>query len=384
MQRVLFVIPMLRRAGAECQLVALVNALPPDRFEKHVLSFMEGDGLVADINANEVTIHGLIRNNKLDISVGRSIGRIIDDHQIDVVHCTLLNAVLYGAMGRYFSKRTPKLVAVIHTTENVDYKHDIADKFFYQPFLKRCDEVWFVSSTQADHWLRKMPFLSGGYRVIHNGIDLEHFDPERFRSNGRALREQMGIANEEIVLCCVAGFRTEKLHNVLIKAFDKVSRDSVPVRLLLAGVGPTQPNARALVDALGLNDVVEFLGSLTDVRPLLAASDVKVLVSAAETFSMAMLEAMAMGLPVITTSVGGAAEAIDDGVSGYLVQPDDVDSLAAKISNLITDKALRRSIGKRARETVIKKFTSDQMVSKSSSYLASLSKQHGIDQLDQE
>ena len=98
---------------------------------------------------------------------------------------------------------------------------------------------------------------------------------------------------------------------------------------------------------------------------MLAASDCKVLVSAAETFSMAMLEAMAMQVPVITTSVGGAAEAIDDNVTGLLIRPGNAVELAEKIKFILSDDGRRTRMGVKARQVVVEKFSVEQMVMRS-------------------
>jgi glycosyltransferase involved in cell wall biosynthesis len=372
-QKVLFIVPVLRRAGAESQLVTLVNRLPGNQFEKHLLSYRPGDDLSSDVNATDVKRHQLHRKNKLDLPVGREIGKIIDEYEIDVIHCTLLNALLYGLMGSFFANRNPGFICVIHTTENADMKHEIADQLLYRQLLKRCEQIWFVSTTQAERWIRKMPFIAGRNCTIHNGIDLDYFDPALFETAGHDLRKSLGISDEEKVLCSVAGFRSEKLHTVLIDAVHRVRSEGTPCRLLLAGVGPMEQAIRDKVIELNLEESVVFLGSLSDVRSLLAAADCKVLVSAAETFSMAMLEAMAMEVPVITTTVGGAAEAIEDGVNGMLVCPGDAGHLAARIKSMLDNNELRRQMGRLARQIVVERFGVEKMVAESAEQIANIS-----------
>jgi len=371
--RVLFVVPSMKRAGAERQLLDLVNALPPEDFDKHVVTYRANDGLELELDGDNVRIYQLQRSGRFDLALGRKIGAIIDENEIDVVHCTLQNAMLYGLMGRYFAKRMPAVIAAIHTTKNADLKHDLADWLFYRPMLRRCEQVWFVSSTQATAWLQKMPFLRERHRTVHNGISVEHYDPVEARAVGLELRKTIGINQSDRVLCSVAGLRPEKLHSVLIDAVSCVIKDGVDCQLLLVGTGPTEPDLRRQVDRLNLQDNVYFLGATSDVRPALSASDVMLLVSAAETFSMAMLEAMAMELPVITTLVGGASEAIVDGENGFLVHPNSVAELTASIKTLVTNDQLRNSIGKRARCTVVERFALSIMVQNSAKHLQEVS-----------
>ena len=369
-RKVLFIVPLLQRAGAENQLVILLNRLPAEQFDKYLLSYRPGDDLKEDVNTREIGMYELRRKGRLDFDVGREIGKIIDGREIDIVHCTLQNALLFGYMGTRFSKRKPKLITSIHTTRNASIRLDIADQLVYRPLLKRCDQIWFVSTNQAQLWAHKMPFVADKAVTIHNGIDLSEFDPTSFQLAGQALKESLGISENEKVLCCIAGFRPEKLHSVLIDAFSRVRNDGFSCRLLLAGAGPTELALRTQVGALELGGTVEFLGSLADVRSVLAASDCKILVSAAETFSMAMLESMAMQVPVITTSVGGASEAIDDGINGFLVRPGNADELATKIKIILSSDDRRVEMGKKARQVVMEKFSVERMVAKSAIYLS--------------
>ena len=370
--RVLFVVHGLWRAGAETQLVDLVNRLPTEKFEKYILSYRRGDNLKDDVNAGEVKLFQLRKKGRLDFGVGKKIGRIIDEYKIDVVHCTMRNAMLFGYMGIRFSTRKPKLIAAVQSTTNVGLMQDAADVLIYRLILRKCARVWFVSTSQADRWIQKMPFLAPKAITIHNGIDLDEFEPTRFLSDGQALRASLGFREDEKILCCIARFQPVKLHSVLIDAFSRIREAGNSCRLLLVGTGPLEQSLRDQVSALNLDGSVEFLGLLSDVRPVLAASDCMLLVSAAETFSMAMLEAMAMQVPVITTSVGGASEAIDDGVSGFLVRPRDVDELAGKIKETLDHDERRLAMGKAARAVVVKNFNVGKMTDDSADSLLAI------------
>jgi glycosyltransferase involved in cell wall biosynthesis len=371
-QRVLFVVPRLFRAGAETQLVVLANRLSAEVFDKHVLSYRPGDDLKDELDADEVTLHELQRKGRLDFELGRQIGRLIDELEIDVVHCTLQNALLYGYIGIRFASRNPRLIVVIHTTKNANLFLDFADQLVYRPLMKRCDDIWFVSAQQAELWAGKMPFVKDKAVTIHNGIDSSYFDPTEFGDAARDLKASLGISPDEKVLCSIARFRPEKLHSVLIDAVAGVREEGLNCRLLLAGAGPLEQELKDQVRNLGLDDAVDFLGPLSDVRTVLAASHCKMLVSAAETFSMAMLEAMAMKTPVITTSVGGASEAIDDGSTGFLVNPGDATALARTIKLALSNDERLSRMGEAARRTVEETFSVDRMVARSQDRLEKL------------
>lgn len=353
--------------------MTLVNGLPDCQFDKHLLTYRVGDDLRLDTDTSEVKLHEIIGKYKLDPFIGRKIGQIIDEYKIDIVHCTLQNALLYGMMGRFFAKRTTAIVTVIHTTSNVDVKHEIADWLVYRPLLKRCDQIWFVSQKQAQRWINKMPFIKDRCRVIHNGVNLEEYQRDPFIISGRQLREKLGVPKDAKVICAVAGFRPEKLHTVLLDAFLLVQSKGLSCYLLLAGAGSLKDTLQKKVRDLGIEENVLFLGALPDVRSLLAASDCKVLVSAAETLSMAMLEAMAMQVPVITTEIGGASEAIEDGVSGYLIPPGDASGLADTILEILNDDGRRHAMGAEARRNVVEGFGQQGMIKGSAENLMDLS-----------
>ncbi|MGI9260385.1 MAG: glycosyltransferase family 4 protein [Woeseiaceae bacterium] len=365
-KRILFLVPSLRRAGAENQAVQLVNGLSDADFDKHLLSYLPEKDLVDVIDANSVAYHFVPRQRKVDTSVAATIGEIIDKNQIDIIHCTLENALLYGFLGRRYAARQPRLICAIHTTKQATIKHELADWLLYRHLLKKCVQVWFMCRMQADLWIRRMPFLCDRAKVVYNGIQISDFNPASDPEAGSRFRGQLGIATDAKVICCVAGLRPEKNHLVLLRSFKRfVDSGNMGSHLLLAGTGEMESRLTKLVEQLGLDASVTFLGGMDDVRPVLAASDCKVLASKAETFSMAMLEAMAMQVPVICTKVGGAGEAIDDRKNGVLVTPGAVDELAAAMEWLLSDDDRRAAAGQAARKIVEEKFTYAKMIENS-------------------
>lgn len=368
--RILFVVPSLRRAGAENQVVQLANGLRSDRYEKHLVFYLPEDELRSKIDEDSVTVHVFPRRSKVDSSVMRSIAELIDEAQIDIVHCTLENALLYGGMASFRAGRDPALICALHTTKHVGWKHIVADAIIYRHLLRKCDQVWFMSEIQASIWIQRMKFLGPRAAVVHNGIDSDAFDRRDFVQSGRSIREQYGIPYDARVLCSIAGFRPVKLHAVLLRAIRRLNDTATEkYYLLLAGSGPLEPALRRQVVELGLENEVLFLGEVSDVRPVLAAADCKLLASEAETFSMAMLEAMAMEVPVIATSVGGSGEAIQNGETGFLVAPGDMNDIIARVGDVFSSVEKRLAMGRRARQVVIERFSRLKMIETSTELL---------------
>ena len=157
--------------------------------------------------------------------------------------------------------------------------------------------------------------------------------------------------------------RTRKAVAVLIEAFAKVHRQAPAARLRLAGDGEQRPALEEQAQRLGLADVVCFEGTVPHDRmpALYAAADVFCLPSLYEGFPLAILEAMAAGLPVVATGVAGNPEAVEDGVHGRLVEAEDVAGLAAALLDLIEDEAGRRRMGRQARRRVEEEFSIERI-----------------------
>jgi glycosyltransferase involved in cell wall biosynthesis len=148
---------------------------------------------------------------------------------------------------------------------------------------------------------------------------------------------------------CVAKFRPEKGHDVLLDAFAIVRREVPDARLVLVGQGELQERLRARIHALDLAGSVEITGPVDDVWPYLADADVFALASSSEAYGIAIAEAMAAGLPVVASDVGGIPELVVPGVSGELFAPGDAPALAAHLTRLLTSPDLRRRMSTAAR-----------------------------------
>ena len=259
-----------------------------------------------------------------------------------------------------FTKRKPKLVVAVHTTLQRSLKDKILDCLIYRHLLYACDKVIFVCKTQAEHWIRLHRKLLDTSVVIYNGVDHEYFDPRLYIERGAEFREQHGISEEDHLIACIAGFRIEKGHGYLIEAFSRLEPDSY---LVLAGDGIQRQRIEHLIGDSGADERILLLGEIQDVVPLLAAADVTVIASTAvETFSIAMLESMAMEVPVVATNIGGLGEAIHTGSSGELVTPGSVDELLCALKKVLVNDDYRHSLGRRARRDVVKVFSKEAMI----------------------
>lgn len=360
-RNLLFIVPSLKRAGAEMQIVKLINGLVGPEYNLHLLVFEKDLNLAQELREG-IQLHHVVRQGKFCRKLIGRIAALIDSEKIELVHCTLQISLLYGWLGIRKARRQPKLVCAIHTTINVSRKFEWADRLLYRYLLRACDSIVFVCSNQRDYWQKRFPELHVHSTVIYNGVDEKFFDPKG-EERSHKLTESLSLTETDRVILCVAGFRPEKSHDILIRVFHRLVGNHRDLYLLLAGDGPLRKSIEAQVVQSGLSDRVKFLGVTDEIRGLLALASVSVLASTAvETFSMAMLESMAMETPVVATDIGGASEAIIPGITGHLVPPGDEDALEGALATCLADSQALLSMGVNARQKVRDEFTQAAMI----------------------
>ena len=197
--------------------------------------------------------------------------------------------------------------------------------------------------------------------VIPNGLDLNAF----------AERKTAGSVRTIIT---VANLRPEKNHETLLAAAAVLLRTRPGLRFQIVGDGPRRADLEELSHARGLGAHVEFLGHREDIPTLLAAADVFVLPSRSEAFPNGAIEAMAAGLPVVASNVGGLRDLIQNGRTGVLVPPGNPEALAGALQSLIDNPAGAEALGRAARSEVQRKYSFDRMIASFEDlYLAGLS-----------
>lgn len=366
-----FVLPSLARAGAETQVVNLVNGLDPARFEKHLFVFERQLDQLDRVDRDRLQFHHHSRRHKFDVDPAVQLARLIDDRRINIVHCSLQIALFVGWLAIRLARHKPRLVLALHTTVNKNQRDELFDRFFYQWLMRSCDQVICVCQAQKSHWQAKYPFLRGRIMVIYNGVDPNWFDPEKTVESGIQLREKLGIPADAFVACCIAAFRPEKGHGYLLEAFRQMADVHPNTYLLLVGDGPLREEMESLAKETGLKERVLFLGVIDDVRLVLAMSDLSIIASTAvETFSMAMLESLAMRVPMVATDIGGAREAIQPEVTGSLVPARDAHKLATCILEMAQHGSQRAKMGMEGRQLVCDRFTSNRMIQETSQLLS--------------
>jgi len=230
-----------------------------------------------------------------------------------------------------------------------DRKHRIAYRL-----MNGVPDVVFAVSEQVRHSCIQVDGIAPGrVKTIYNGLDLARWEsPPSAPHSGP-------------VITTVGNIRRVKGHDLLIRSAAQLARRFPSASFSIAG-NVLEPDyfaeLQALVQELGLAARFHFLGGVADTRDHLAAADIFVLPSRSEGFSNAIVEAMAASLPVVATDVGGNAEAVKDGVTGYIVPPEDDQALAAAIARLAGDTELAKTMGAAGKSLAAKAFTTEAMM----------------------
>lgn len=286
------------------------------------------------------------------------LAEVIEECGIDLVHAHYalphaIAALLARDMVR--GRRPPAVVTTLHGTDVTLVGLDRAYLRATQHAIERSDVVTAVSRYLAAYTAREME-VGRQIHVIPNAVD-----HGRFRPNGDpALRRRYASPAERLLLH-VSNFRPVKRAPDVVRIFAAVS-ERLEARLLMIGDGPERHEAARLAERLGVAGRVAFLGSFPRVEGLLAVSDLFLLPSVQESFGLAALEAMAAGVPVVASRVGGIPEVVEDGVSGILCAADDIRAMAAAAVGLLGDPPRHARFAAAARARAVAHFAEERVV----------------------
>lgn len=223
-----------------------------------------------------------------------------------------------------------------------------------------CDKMVFISQPLIDWALRDRITRREKIQKIYSGIEIDHFKPVP-DGEKKALKVAWGISEEAPVVGMVSKLWEGKGHTTLIHAFEGLKQEIPEAVLVIVGEGYLRDQLSDLVDRLGLKGSVLFTGFQMDVRRIIATFDVAVLPSFFEGMGRVLLEAMAMGKPLVASSVGGIPDLVHHGKNGLLVTPGSVSELKSGLLTLIRNKALAKEMGKEGRKRISEEFSAGRM-----------------------
>jgi glycosyltransferase involved in cell wall biosynthesis len=354
--RVLHVAESAGWAGGEAWLVRVAGAIHP-RFAIGVL-VPEAGALIARLDALGVPSWHVRRAQQLlSVRALADLVRLFRHVAPSIVHS-------HGARSNVYTRLAARLAGVPGVVSSV---HNSLLDYPVPPMRRRAyvalerltsplaDRILPVSGAIAHDLVERYRIDRSRVTIVRNGIDADQFAGE---STAGA---PLGLAGPLIGV--VARMTAQKAHGVLLDAMPLIRARVPRLGCLMIGDGVLRSALEERARRIGVADACRFLGARNDVARLLAALDVAVLPSCSEGLPFAVLEAMAVGKPVVATRVGGLAEVIEDGVTGHLVPPGDAGALAAAIVSLLTDPDRARTMGQAAAHRVRTQFTLTGMVS---------------------
>jgi glycosyltransferase involved in cell wall biosynthesis len=282
------------------------------------------------------------------------IYRVLDQIRPDIVHTHV--HVLRYALPAMLLRRS---AVMIHTVHNIaEWEIEPRARWIHRlAFGNGIVPVSVAHAVAAS--VKRMYGVSGG-PVVPNCIPVKAYRcPSR---SSCEWRRQEGFRSDDILLGCVAQFRVQKNHRLLLEAFASGPARHPHAHLVLIGQGETEEAAKRQVKALGISRQVHFLGLREDIPDALGAMDAFVLASDFEGNPLAVMEAMAAGLAVVTTGVGGVPEILESGKEGIVVAPGDAHSLAAAMLVVVENPEVRRRMGAAGNERASKSFDTPIMV----------------------
>jgi glycosyltransferase involved in cell wall biosynthesis len=294
-----------------------------------------------------------------DWGVIRRLVPVLNQRRVEVLHAHQYSPFFYAALAKPFAQRRTRVILTEHGRHYPDVASPLRRAINRLVFSQLADDINACADFSARALTRVDGFPGRRISVIPNGIDVERYHTGTEKPE---LRRRLGLDPGRRYVIHVARFHPIKDHAMLLRAFAGVASDCDDVDLLLAGDGPLRGEMERLVDALGLNGRMRFLGVRSDVPVLLQAADIFTLTSISEAASLTLLEAMAAGLPIVATAVGGTPELVRDGREALLVPRGDHVAAATALRTVLQDPALATRLGEAARARVRARFRLDDTI----------------------
>jgi L-malate glycosyltransferase len=342
--RVLWLIKGLGPGGAELLLSMLAETRSRDRFDYEAAYLLPRKrAVVGDLERQGITVHCLDGGREWNLGWARCLRTLLRATRFDIVHvhspyvAGIARLVIRGLPGR----SRPHIVY----TEHVPW-------WSYSPPTRALNALTFglddahlavSDAVRASISPRRQRDVS----VVHHGVF-----PDRIREQlgfRDEVRRELGAQPHDVVIGSVANYRPQKAYPDLLRAARIVIDRGLPVRFVAIGQGPMEQEIRELHRSLDLQDRFVLAGYRRDATRVLAGCDLFVLASRYEGLPIALLEALALGLPVVATAVGGTPECITDGTEGYLVPPSRPDLLAEAMGELVHDPERRAAMSRASR-----------------------------------
>ena len=350
-----------RDGGMERGLLNLINYGDRDHFRHVILCLTDAGAFAKLVSSPNCHIVELKKREGNDWRLPWRIAQEARRHAVDVLHARGWPAMVETAMGA----RLAHVYSTVYTFHGKTFE-DLQGVSFKRRWIQRAaircyQRVLTLNGCMRADLAAECSLAESLIQIVTNGVDAEIFRPG---ADAKELRGVFGLPTDRIILGNVARLDPVKNHEVILRALARISnRDRRPF-FLLVGDGPHRATLQQVIGQLGLTPDVRLFGYSDRIPALLNCMDVYVQSSFYEGFSNTVLEAMACGVPVLATDVGGTRDVLQEGREGLFFRPGDVEKLTALILRLAGDVRLRRALGECGRRRVEEFFTVQSMVQK--------------------
>ena len=351
--RVLQVVLSLNPGGTERLVVELARRLT-SQIPMAVCCLDEEGDWASELTADDVPVTALHRAAGFRPALSRAIATVARHHGANVIHCHHYSPFVYSCFARLFQ---PGCRVLFTEHGRLSDAAPSAKRRFANQILRRLPRGVFTVSEDLRQHIIAEGFSPSAVSVIYNGISV---GPQPDSATREQIRRKVDASSDTLVIGAIARLDRVKDLGTLIEATGQCGR-TLPVLLLIIGDGTERVRLEEVTKACGAEPHVKFLGHRDDARRWLAGCDLYVNSSISEGVSLTILEAMAAGLPIVATRVGGTPEVVD-ATCARLVSPRDANALAAALLDLARQPVLRDQMGRAARTRVEALFTLERMV----------------------
>lgn len=361
--KLLFVIANAQFSGAERQLLLLAKHLNKNRFIAEVCC-LEGEGTFTEaVRKAELPLHIFHRERSFDLKRLFSLVKLIRKEKYQIVHSFTWSANQYARLARLFVKF--KLVSGERGRDLVPINmENIIDRIL----SSISHHIVFNSNIQLQKYLRGKNLKNKSVSVIFNGIDFEQFQ----NKGQNILRSLLDVNVKTMLIGTIGNFTAHKNFRMFIEVCEKLIKQNSDIHFVAIGEGKEKNYFADLIKHKGLKNRLTLTGRIKNIEKVIPSLDLLLLTSTWEGMPNVILESMASEVPVISTNVDGCNEIIQDGVNGFSVDSNDVDSMVSKISLLLVNSALRQKVIQNGLLTIQSKFSLEKMVNAYESLYVSL------------
>lgn len=354
--------------GAEKMVVELSSQLKDRGHNVSICTIIEEGALSTLAKNNGIPVYSINKKSRFDITALFKIIRLLRQKRIDIVNTHLITADLWGRLAAFIAN-IPVIIVTEHSVNPVYYRNRI-QILLDTLFARFTTRIIAVSEKVKEYHLNAQPYPSAIFSVIYNGVDESIF---KTFDNSQLLKKELGIKNLSApVIGYIGRLDQQKRPDHFVHILEEVSGKHPDVVGLIVGDGCMREELERDVKERDLVDNIIFTGARNDIPEILSTMDLLLVPSEQEGFSVVILEAMASGIPVVATDVGGNAEAVVHNKSGFIHSFGDLSSLSNSVVKLINAKEMRIRFGAAGRSILNQKFTMSKTVSETESLYADL------------